>query len=131
MNVRNAEEVFMNKFFTVQSLCNYEGFWQLMYKHRWLVPGHEETSILFMREIDRFDPFDYAPSIEDVTQVRRKTTGVVESKFNIAGKKYLVVDQGGARSERKKVCFCFYYDCNVSSGSLVGTIRALCSSLRH
>jgi len=43
--------------------------------------------------------------VQDVLRSRVRSTGIVEDKFDVgAGKKLLVVDVGGQRSERKKWC---------------------------
>jgi hypothetical protein len=104
MSIRNADDIFAERFYMVEALCKHPGFYELLLQYRWLVPSHEETSILFMRDISRFDPFaGYVPTVEDLIQARRKTTGIAEAKVNVTGKKFILVDLGGARSERKKV----------------------------
>jgi guanine nucleotide-binding protein G(i) subunit alpha len=49
----------------------------------------------------------YLPSIEDVLRVRIKTTGVVETEFQLMDNKFKLFDVGGQRSERKKWIHCF------------------------
>ncbi len=50
---------------------------------------------------------NYIPSEEDVLRARSRTTGVVESHFNIDGNQFHMFDVGGQRSERKKWIHCF------------------------
>jgi len=50
---------------------------------------------------------DFTPTTEDILKSRRKTTGVIESKFEMMGHNFAVIDVGGQRSERKKWLNCF------------------------
>lgn len=55
----------------------------------------------------RFAEPDYKPTFTDILKSRRKTTGINESSFLVGNKKYLMIDVGGQRSERKKWLNCF------------------------
>jgi len=50
---------------------------------------------------------DFTPTSDDILKSRRKTTGVIETHFEIEGQPFSVVDVGGQRSERKKWLNCF------------------------
>jgi len=50
---------------------------------------------------------DYVPTIPDLLRSRTKTTGIIETEFNISGVHFRMVDVGGQRSERKKWMYCF------------------------
>jgi len=56
----------------------------------------------FFEKIDEIAAPGYDPCYEDVIRCRVKTTGIVEAKFTISGMKFLLVDVGGQRNERKK-----------------------------
>jgi len=49
----------------------------------------------------------YQPSEQDVLRVRIQTTGIIETSFMVDAKKFIMVDVGGQRSERKKWVHCF------------------------
>jgi len=50
---------------------------------------------------------DFVPTQQDILKARRKTTGVIETQFEIEGNPFSIVDVGGQRSERKKWLNCF------------------------
>jgi len=56
----------------------------------------------FFQRVDRCAAENYEPSYEDVIRCRVRTTGIVETRFEIASHKFLLVDVGGQRNERKK-----------------------------
>lgn len=60
----------------------------------------------YFSNIERFAT-DFVPTIEDVLKARRKTTGVIETSFEIDSHPFTIVDVGGQRSERKKWLNCF------------------------
>jgi len=47
------------------------------------------------------------PSQQDILRMRAKTVGIVEVRFEVGGVKFLMVDVGGQKSERKKWIHCF------------------------
>jgi len=56
----------------------------------------------FFERIDEIIAPTYEPSYEDIIRCRVRSTGIVESKFEISGMKFMLVDVGGQRNERKK-----------------------------
>jgi len=56
----------------------------------------------FFERIDHIIAPGYEPSYEDIIRCRVRSTGIVESKFAISGMKFMLVDVGGQRNERKK-----------------------------
>jgi len=69
-----------------------------------------QDSLAYFMEGQNFDRIftaDYVPSKNDVLHVRARTTGIVEETFIIKNRKFLIVDVGGQRSERKKWIKCF------------------------
>jgi GTPase SAR1 family protein len=56
----------------------------------------------FLDKIDKCAAESYEPTYEDVIRCRVRTTGIVETRFEIGGHKFLLVDVGGQRNERKK-----------------------------
>jgi len=50
---------------------------------------------------------EFLPESKDILMSRRKTTGVIETTFEVEGNTFSVVDVGGQRSERKKWLNCF------------------------
>eukprot|EP01103_Thecamoeba_quadrilineata_P017736 TRINITY_DN6431_c0_g1_i1.p1 TRINITY_DN6431_c0_g1~~TRINITY_DN6431_c0_g1_i1.p1 ORF type:complete len:341 (+),score=51.81 TRINITY_DN6431_c0_g1_i1:122-1144(+) len=56
----------------------------------------------YLDEIDRIAAPDYKPAVKDVLLSRTRTTGISEIRFEENGQRYLFVDVGGQRSERKK-----------------------------
>ncbi len=80
----------------------------------WKDPGIQKTYELrnkfqlidscgyFFENIDRIIQPVYEPTYEDVLHCRVRSTGIVESRFEISGEKFLLLDVGGQRNERKK-----------------------------
>lgn len=52
------------------------------------------------------DPM-YVPSNADLFRVRIPTTGILDTEFSIKGARFLLVDVGGQRNERRKWINCF------------------------
>lgn len=50
---------------------------------------------------------DYIPTQQDVLRSRVRTTGIVETAFEIEGNTFKMFDVGGQRNERKKWIHCF------------------------
>jgi hypothetical protein len=44
----------------------------------------------------------YLPTIEDILELRVRAAGIVEEKFLIGGKVFVIVDVSGQRNEKKK-----------------------------
>jgi GTPase SAR1 family protein len=61
----------------------------------------------YLCSVDRILTESYVPTEQDVLRSRIQTTGIIETSFNVEGKKFTIVDVGGQRSERKKWMHCF------------------------
>jgi len=62
----------------------------------------QDNLLYFMTYIDRIVGPQYIPTIDDVMNVRSRTTGIMEKKLTINKHPFLVVDVGGQRNERRK-----------------------------
>jgi guanine nucleotide-binding protein G(i) subunit alpha len=62
----------------------------------------KDSIALIFENIVRLSSTDYIPCDEEVIRARVRTTGIVESKCDIGGFKFLLWDSGGQRNERKK-----------------------------
>jgi len=61
----------------------------------------------YFDNIERISLPDYVPTPQDVLRSRTKTTGIIETNFEVQGVSFKMVDVGGQRSERKKWMYCF------------------------
>jgi len=61
-----------------------------------------DSADYFFENIDRICAENYEPTYTDVLRCRVRTTGIVETHFEIANHKFLLIDVGGQRNERKK-----------------------------
>jgi len=61
----------------------------------------------YFENLQRIATADYIPSEQDVLRSRVKTTGVLETVFDIEDIIFRLVDVGGQRSERRKWIHCF------------------------
>jgi GTPase SAR1 family protein len=66
-----------------------------------------DSTKYFFEEIDRIAKPDYVPSEDDMLRLRNKTSGVIETCFEVKGTKFRMVDVGGQRNERRKWYHCF------------------------
>ncbi|KAF2073131.1 hypothetical protein CYY_005547 [Polysphondylium violaceum] len=66
-----------------------------------------DSAAYYFDAIDRISKPDYVPSESDVLRSRTKTTGIIETEFQVQGTYFRMVDVGGQRSERKKWMHCF------------------------
>lgn len=66
-----------------------------------------DTAQHFFESIDRIASPTYLPDNNDMLRLRKKTTGVLETKFETKGLFFQLVDVGGQRNERKKWIHCF------------------------
>ncbi|GAA5880081.1 hypothetical protein JCM8547_003545 [Rhodosporidiobolus lusitaniae] len=68
-----------------------------------------DSASYFFDSLPRLSSSSYIPTTADVLRTRVVSTGIVEETFEIKalGRKLLVVDVGGQRSERKKWIHCF------------------------
>jgi hypothetical protein len=109
VSIPRAQAIFPTCYRSIRLLCMDDAFYNLLEQIKWKVQ-HDEMSIKFLNDIQRFDPGIYTPTLKDVIHVRKKTSGIVETIVNIGLQKFLLIDAGGARSERKKVIqlACFF-----------------------
>lgn len=61
-----------------------------------------DHSAYFLDSVERISQDDYIPDNDDVIKCRIRTTGINNVKFNINGRKVLLVDVGGQKNERTK-----------------------------
>jgi len=61
----------------------------------------------YFDNIDRIAQLDYVPTEQDLLRSRTKTTGIIETEFEVDKFRFRMVDVGGQRSERKKWMYCF------------------------
>jgi len=66
-----------------------------------------DSAAYYFDSIDRLIAPDYSVSQEDVLRSRTKTTGIIETEFDVEETHFRMVDVGGQRSERKKWMYCF------------------------
>lgn len=66
-----------------------------------------DTCNYFFDDIFRISQPKYLPTDSDLIYCRVRTTGIVENKFIIDDNRFLMVDVGGQRNERKKWIHCF------------------------
>lgn len=66
-----------------------------------------DSAAYYFDNIDRIVDPAYVVSQEDVLRSRTKTTGIIETEFDVKGTHFRMVDVGGQRSERKKWMYCF------------------------
>ncbi|KNE64092.1 hypothetical protein AMAG_09154 [Allomyces macrogynus ATCC 38327] len=66
-----------------------------------------DSAPYFFQEIRRIAAPDYAPNEQDVLRARIKTTGIIETRFNMGQLQIHMFDVGGQRSERRKWIHCF------------------------
>lgn len=67
----------------------------------------ESNGPYFFAKIREYARPDYQTSAADIVHARLKTTGIVETTFDIRGSQLAVVDVGGQRTERTKWVHCF------------------------
>jgi len=78
------------------------------YEHRARFQLPDSVNYFFANEqLERISLDEYCPNYEDILRCRSRTTGVVETEFEIKNDLFKVVDVGGQRSERKKWIHCF------------------------
>lgn len=61
----------------------------------------------YFDRIDKLVRPDFTPDEQDVLRSRAKTTGIIETEFDVDKTHFRMVDVGGQRSERKKWMHCF------------------------
>jgi len=68
---------------------------------------HYDSALYYIENIDRIFVPGYIPTEDDILRARHKTTGIQETKFEINGETFVLLDVGGQRSERRKWVQCF------------------------
>lgn len=66
-----------------------------------------DSAKYYLDDLDRITDKAFQPSTEDFLRVRVRTTGILETSFDIDDLTYKMVDVGGQRSERRKWIKCF------------------------
>jgi len=66
-----------------------------------------DSAKYYLDDIDRLTADGYLPNEQDVLRSRAKTTGIIETSFELDGFTFVVIDVGGQRSERRKWIHCF------------------------
>ncbi|ORY03003.1 G protein alpha subunit [Basidiobolus meristosporus CBS 931.73] len=66
-----------------------------------------DSAPYFFSHIRRIGAPEYIPNEADVLRARTKTTGIIETRFNMGQLNIHMFDVGGQRSERKKWIHCF------------------------
>eukprot|EP00475_Leptophrys_vorax_P025344 TRINITY_DN3550_c0_g1_i1.p1 TRINITY_DN3550_c0_g1~~TRINITY_DN3550_c0_g1_i1.p1 ORF type:complete len:359 (+),score=97.03 TRINITY_DN3550_c0_g1_i1:100-1176(+) len=66
-----------------------------------------DSSEYFFGRLSEMCKPGYIPSEQDMLRTRVRTTGMVETNFEIDGTKFKMFDVGGQRNERKKWIHCF------------------------
>lgn len=66
-----------------------------------------DSAKYYFDDIKRVLAEGYSPTEQDVLRSRIQTTGIIETAFTVEGRKFIIVDVGGQRSERKKWMHCF------------------------
>eukprot|EP01130_Rhizamoeba_saxonica_P005189 TRINITY_DN2076_c0_g1_i1.p1 TRINITY_DN2076_c0_g1~~TRINITY_DN2076_c0_g1_i1.p1 ORF type:complete len:359 (-),score=86.35 TRINITY_DN2076_c0_g1_i1:66-1142(-) len=61
----------------------------------------------FFKNVQRFADNGFKPTNEDIFRAKLRTTGILETKFEVNGIEFTMVDVGGQRSERRKWLSCF------------------------
>lgn len=61
-----------------------------------------DTANYYIENVDRISAPNFVPDQNDIVRSRVKTVGITETKFDIQGVKFKLVDVGGQRNERKK-----------------------------
>lgn len=69
-------------------------------RHKYQVP--ESVEYFLQERVEALSSPDYIPNEEDLLRNRIRTTGVIDTQFEVQGQDFLLVDVGGQRSERKK-----------------------------
>jgi len=67
----------------------------------------QDSAAYYFEAIERIMQTNYIPNEQDVLRSRAKTTGIIETQFDLQGIRFNLVDVGGQRSERKKWMHCF------------------------
>nr|XP_057925558.1 guanine nucleotide binding protein (G protein) alpha v1 isoform X2 [Doryrhamphus excisus] len=66
-----------------------------------------DSAVYFFENMSRISSPDYVPTEMDVLRVRLRTTGVIETQFQVKHLTFRMYDVGGQRTERRKWICCF------------------------
>jgi len=66
-----------------------------------------DSAAYYFNRIDMIGKDGYVPDAQDILRSRAKTTGIIETEFEVGDIRFKMVDVGGQRSERKKWIHCF------------------------
>jgi len=61
-----------------------------------------ETVGTFLDKVDEIAQDEYVPTVDDVLLCRVRTSGLVEKRYNIHESRFVMLDVGGQRNERRK-----------------------------
>eukprot|EP01130_Rhizamoeba_saxonica_P007530 TRINITY_DN3045_c0_g1_i1.p1 TRINITY_DN3045_c0_g1~~TRINITY_DN3045_c0_g1_i1.p1 ORF type:complete len:384 (-),score=74.52 TRINITY_DN3045_c0_g1_i1:69-1220(-) len=61
----------------------------------------------YLDNVRRFAKSDFVPEVQDILRAKHRTTGIHEVEWEYQTSKFILVDVGGQRSERKKWINCF------------------------
>eukprot|EP01127_Copromyxa_protea_P010595 TRINITY_DN2587_c0_g1_i1.p1 TRINITY_DN2587_c0_g1~~TRINITY_DN2587_c0_g1_i1.p1 ORF type:complete len:348 (-),score=43.34 TRINITY_DN2587_c0_g1_i1:91-1134(-) len=65
------------------------------------------ASPYYLENASRFAEPDFLPNDKDVTLAKLRTTGIIETHFEVAGISFVIIDVGGQRNEQRKWIHCF------------------------
>eukprot|EP01126_Amoeba_proteus_P029935 TRINITY_DN2957_c0_g2_i18.p2 TRINITY_DN2957_c0_g2~~TRINITY_DN2957_c0_g2_i18.p2 ORF type:complete len:134 (+),score=19.87 TRINITY_DN2957_c0_g2_i18:380-781(+) len=71
------------------------------------LPGGGDGITHLLTKLREYFKPDFVPTKEDIIRVRVKTTGIIETTFELKGVQFIVCDVGGQRSERRQWIKCF------------------------
>jgi hypothetical protein len=67
-----------------------------------------DSAIYFFDKVSEIASSNYMPTQQDHLRIRVRTTGIVETQFEIEGSQFKLCDVGGQRNERKKCMFLIF-----------------------
>jgi len=113
-NRKLADKVFnfpIDKIIEKDTARDIETIWkdpgiQVCYKHKSMFQFPDSGEYFFSKIHEIAEP-QYIPSQQDILRTRVRTTGIVETKFEIEGRQFHLFDVGGQRNERRKWIHCF------------------------
>eukprot|EP01130_Rhizamoeba_saxonica_P010649 TRINITY_DN437_c0_g4_i1.p1 TRINITY_DN437_c0_g4~~TRINITY_DN437_c0_g4_i1.p1 ORF type:complete len:352 (-),score=70.46 TRINITY_DN437_c0_g4_i1:54-1109(-) len=66
-----------------------------------------KMSKFYFNNVLRFSRNDFYPDHDDIIRAKIKTSGIITTEFSVEGIKFILMDVGGQRSERRKWISCF------------------------
>jgi len=61
----------------------------------------------FVQDFAKISARNYVPTFHDILQTRIKTTGIIETRFEVDKEEFRMFDVGGQKNERRKWMHCF------------------------